>query len=300
MPLPKDLEEVFAKKEKFLNESEGKLSDDVLKIQKKLLDIILEDYVSKFDTDDTGKLRRTAKNMALLSSIDKVFEQLTKQTSTDLLKTFSSNLLRTIQLSAEYYKAQDIKASTVDAVAEKMDFIKQSIGIDENGKLIKGSYLDNLSKYESVKLKLQNYVVSSITTQKDLKSFTRGFKSLIEGKKRVDGAMAGYYRTYAHDKFFEIDAVVNNFYAQNLGLEYFIYEGSLIESSREFCIKRAGKVFSVEETKTWKDDPTLVDQKTKDSYNPLVERGRYNCRHFLKYISYQLAIRLRPDLKKAA
>ena len=53
--------------------------------------------------------------------------------------------------------------------------------------------------------------------------------------------------------------------------------------------KRAGKVFSTEETKTWKNDPDLVEPKTKDTYSPLIERGRYNCRHWIDYISQETA-----------
>jgi len=33
-------------------------------------------------------------------------------------------------------------------------------------------------------------------------------------------------------------------------------------------------------------------------YDPLVDRGGYNCRHQLSFISDELAFKLRPDLKK--
>ncbi len=300
MPLPKNIADVFAKKERFLKDSENKMDSDVIKLQTKLLTLILSEYAPLFDTDSEGNLKQTDKNLRLINQLEKTFDKFSETFNKDMMKGFANDLLKIVPLSANYFKAQGIKSDIVDKAADQESFIKKIIGVDEDNKLIKGGYLDSLSKYQSVKLKLQNYVVSSISTGKDLKSFTRGFKTLIEGKKRVDGIMSGYYRTYAHDKFFEVDAIVNKTMADNLGLKYFIYEGDLIESSRQFCIKRAGKVYSVEETKTWKDDPDLIDQKTKDTYNPLIERGRYNCRHFIKYISQPLAFRLRPDLKPAA
>ena len=42
----------------------------------------------------------------------------------------------------------------------------------------------------------------------------------------------------------------------------------------------------------------VIDKKTKDAYNPIIERGRYNCRHFINWITKELAEQLRPDLKK--
>ena len=73
----------------------------------------------------------------------------------------------------------------------------------------------------------------------------------------------------------------------------------------EFCIKRNGKVFTVEEAeKEWPKDPTLPrTRKERQSgvltgYNPTVDMGRWNCRHRTRYISPALAEQLRPDLKQ--
>ncbi len=106
-----------------------------------------------------------------------------------------------------------------------------------------------------------------------------------------------YLRQYAYDSFNNVFEAGNNLAAQALGLEYFIYEGTVIDTTRPFCAKKAGKVFSTEEAKEWVNDADLIDKKTRGSYRPLIERGRYNCRHQIRYISDTLAFTLRPDLQ---
>ena len=70
-----------------------------------------------------------------------------------------------------------------------------------------------------------------------------------------------------------------------MGLNYFLYVGGIISTTRRFCEKRNSKVFHRDETKTWKNDPDLIEPRTKESYHPLLERGRYNCRHMIAWLS---------------
>ena len=104
------------------------------------------------------------------------------------------------------------------------------------------------------------------------------------------------------DTYQQVDRAASKEYAVRLKLDTFIYAGGLIETSREFCKKRNNQVFTEEEAAKWKDDPTLPrSKKEKDSgvvsgYDPLVDMGRFNCRHRTRYISRELARELRPDL----
>ena len=118
-------------------------------------------------------------------------------------------------------------------------------------------------------------------------------QEIVVGTQVRDGALEKYYKQFAYDTFNQTDAAINKHYADSLDLKWFIYQGSLIDTSRPFCVKRAGKVFNTEETDKWKCDPDLIGKpkgkKCDDSYNPLIERGRYNCRHTLRYITEDLA-----------
>ena len=91
------------------------------------------------------------------------------------------------------------------------------------------------------------------------------------------------------------DRNVQKKYAERIGLRTFIYTGGLIQTSRDFCEDRNGKVFTIEEAEEWKD---LNWDGKPEIYNPLIDLGGYNCRHFPAWISAKEAIRRRPDLKQ--
>jgi hypothetical protein len=93
-----------------------------------------------------------------------------------------------------------------------------------------------------------------------------------------------------------------------MGYQCALYQGGIIATTRPFCKKRNGKVFTRDEIKlfgTSKDKFGGYERKGdgyfkgkyKSGYNPLTDAGCYNCRHFYNWISNRLAIRLRPELK---
>jgi hypothetical protein len=186
-------------------------------------------------------------------------------------------------------------ARKLASIEKNMGFISTRIGITAKGNIMKGSYLDSLSQNAEVRNELKNFVLNSVAGQNDYGSFLKGLKERIVGNPEAPGIMERYYRQYAYDSFNTVDAAINKHFADELELEYFVYFGSLIADSRQFCIKRAGKVFSVKETETWINDPTLIG-KSKEGYNHLIDRGRWNCRHSIQYIPKELACKKRPEL----
>ena len=71
-----------------------------------------------------------------------------------------------------------------------------------------------------------------------------------------------------------------------------------VRTSRPFCVKNNGKVFTTEEAQSWEN--TIGDkngvQWNDDPYNPLTDMGGFNCRHLPNFISNQEAISRRPEL----
>lgn len=76
--------------------------------------------------------------------------------------------------------------------------------------------------------------------------------------------------------------------ADDVGIELFVYAGRLIKTSRDFCIARAGKVFTRAQIKRWDNGQGLP----ADIY-----LGGYNCRHQLIPISQRKAKELGYDGK---
>lgn len=274
----------------------GRFEGEVVDMQEALLQTMLSDYISKMEVAN-GVVVNSPANFRQLAKFDAAFARFDSLYQRNRLRKFAGELLSLSQFSLQYYGRVGYGPETLNKISGAVDVVEGFIGIKDN-KLVKGGFLDLLGQTNEVKLKLKNYVLNSISTKKGYRFFIKGFRELVVGpNKDTDGVLQRYYRVYAYDKFNQVREVANQYAAEEIGLKYFIYEGSLIATSRAFCEKRAGKVFSVAEAQTWKNDPTLIEKKTKESYNPLIERGRYNCRHFINYISEDLAVELRPDLK---
>ena len=292
MSTESDIKKLGKRKEDYLLNAEKKMQRQVTSLEKTLLGIIYEDYIGKFDTVE-GSLTTSAKNIRLVAEMDLLFDTFALNYQNVVISDFGASLASLTPLTNAYYKDMGVKAGTLKNISEKAGFIDKSLGL-KNGKILPGSYLDRLGQSQEVRQLLKDYVTSSLVEGKGITSFTKGFKDLVQGSKEVDGALTGYYKQYAYDTYNQVEAAKNAFFAKEVGFDYFFYRGTIIKTSRDFCIKRAGKVFSIEEaTTTWQCDPTLLKRKgvgdCDDSYNALVERGRWNCRHQLDYVDKTVA-----------
>jgi hypothetical protein len=131
----------------------------------------------------------------------------------------------------------------------------------------------------------------------DMKDFRRQLnKSINTTGSRT---LVNHFRTNAFDSFARFDRGVQKVYAEKLELQYFFYEGGLVNDSREFCISKNGKVYSSKEAKEWINEPWIRDNLAKwGVYDPLTDMGLWNCRHHPSFISKELAFELRPELKQ--
>jgi len=118
------------------------------------------------------------------------------------------------------------------------------------------------------------------------------------------------YNLYQH-----YDAAYNMYLAFEFGMKFFIYQGGLIVDSRDFCVAHNNKVWSMDEAESWRiwtpskgaypadyilKSPSKFEVSSYlnyPGYQPLIDRGGYNCRHGLGWISDEMAFSLRPELR---
>ena len=93
---------------------------------------------------------------------------------------------------------------------------------------------------------------------------------------RTGRNMRRYARQMVHDSIMQFDASVNLAAAQRLDAEEFKYYGSLVEDSRDWCIRHVNKTYTVSEIRElWKEN----EWDGKAPGDPFIVRGGYNCRH---------------------
>lgn len=98
----------------------------------------------------------------------------------------------------------------------------------------------------------------------------------VYGRTTAGDSFVKYASLLVTDSIMGFDGQLAKFRADELGLTSYLYYGSIIKDSRDFCRKHAGKVYTEEQIRQiWINDP----EQGRDQGTPFVVRGGYNCRH---------------------
>jgi hypothetical protein len=96
---------------------------------------------------------------------------------------------------------------------------------------------------------------------------------------RTGRNMRRYARQMVHDSIMQFDASVNIAAAQRLGAEEYKYYGSVVEDSRDWCVRHVNQTYSEEEIRDmWAEN----EWAGKAPGDPFIVRGGYNCRHHFR------------------
>ena len=99
----------------------------------------------------------------------------------------------------------------------------------------------------------------------------------------------------AFDIFQQVDRQASLLYAEELKLNYVLWNNSPKKSTTDFCRTRAGKVYSIQEINAW--DNQNWKGKFTTGHRTLIDGHGYGCRTSIDFISDKLAFRFRPELK---
>jgi hypothetical protein len=108
---------------------------------------------------------------------------------------------------------------------------------------------------------------------------------IVQGDDQIDGRLLRSTRLIVSDAFALNDAAVSEVIAQDLGLEWYLYTGGLMDSTRPFCKARNGKYFHRTEVESWANLTWNGKMPNTDSKTIFLTRGGYNCQHSLLPVS---------------
>jgi hypothetical protein len=121
--------------------------------------------------------------------------------------------------------------------------------------------------------------IAGIGTRSELNKTLRKF---IEGTDTEKAFLNRYIKQVTNDSVMTFNAEYIQTIAEDLDVEYYLYQGTLIEDSRPFCVSRAGRYFTTEEVKDWGDLGKWNGKNTNTNRTTIfIYRGGYNCRHQL-------------------
>lgn len=296
--------EIAKQRRQFILNAQEKLLRISSAAEKALLDEILNKLFDELGANEGKILSDSGKSLKLSQAIEQVFDHFNKNKNVDIVREIAAAVQQLTTLNQQYFatvsKGREDRYKKVFADVEKR--MKNRIGLSAEGKIVRGGYLYRLLNDTTLRNKVQDAMRQASVGNTDVKTALQEVRKIVVGDETVAGGLTHHYRTFAFDTFSKYDSAIGNGIATGLGLQAAIYEGGLIETSREFCKKKSGKVFTRAEIENFKNDPDLLTTKAERKsgrleYNPFEDKGRWNCRHIYNWIDKDLAIKIRPDLK---
>ena len=282
-----DLDRITKAQGVFIASLEKKYGREAVRLQRRLLEAIQEDLLSRLDVTD-GKIVNSPKNYRIIYEFDQVWSDYSDTYFSPTIQRFATDALKVTNFSKDYFKAfgGSISLST-KALTQATENIWLMMGLEQAGKQMKfitGGYLDRLLLASEVRNQVMEYLTDSVTVSTDFKDMLSTLREMIQGKE-TDGTLQRYFRSYVYDTFSGVQRAYDNYVAEQAGLNYFVYAGTVIESTREFCEDNLNQVFHRDILDEWETQ----DWKGKNKDLPVkIALGGYNCRHRLNWIPDEL------------
>lgn len=239
-------------------------------------------------------------------ALDTVAKELQEKEMKPIIKWMGRTLRKLFGLNWEYFEevVEEPPMTVRDFV---LDLLLAQIGMDKEGKLLEGGWLEGLTDTQVVAREVKGLSYKSLFSGQSLDELRENVGKQILGDEEKGGLIQRHFRTVTYDAFQQFDRETSRQMAKGLGLTHAIYQGGLIKTSRPFCIERNDKVFTQEEIALFgtPQDPyggyynkaEGLFRGRNEGYQPFTDLGGHNCRHTLDWISEALAVQLRPDLK---
>ena len=243
-----------------------------IEIRPKLQQAIEELYLARVQTfiNDYDKIAGTIVATYGKLPIPTEFKQITEADLVTIqqLKKIAFTQFQNLANEFSNTLAQEVYQSTLvgKPFAEVVDTIRAKInGIYQQADTVK-----------------QQELVDFIQKQKIAgKTNTEDFKTAVDELKQTYGStvtganLAVYSGQIVQDALMGFDGQFAKFRADELGLTHYVYYGTIIRDSRDFCVEHVNKVFTEEEARQlWQQE-----WQGKSGSDPFLDRGGYNCRH---------------------
>jgi hypothetical protein len=305
--LPKNLTDIVRKKQELLLRQEQLLGTRLASYQNDILTSLISQLYSQMDIVG-GVIQDTTNNYRVMAQINRVFAEVENTHATKIGNLVGSTTAQVERLNQTYFKLilparQITKLEKVAELAGKK--MASRLGYVEN-RLIRGGFLDGVLSTTDLATQANDIITKSVTGGIRMKDMVSQLTELIGGTGE-HGFLERKFDRLAHDVFMQHDAAYSNNIANQFELNYFIYQGGLVDESRDFCREHNNRVYHRKDAKSWANwTPSKAvnidsnDMKQKDpykvpsyldyiGYQPLIDRGGYNCRHSISWISDELA-----------
>lgn len=242
----------------------------ILRVQKDLynqLSVILKDL----ELDSEGYIKQSSANRKIMNLADeKIHEVFSSALYTTAVGNYVNTIPKVSTANTTYFKGID------KTFTPKKQFLlnlqKESIATVEKYVLRDG--LESQVVQPLVQILNQN-----INSGGQFSGFLDQVRNYVVGNDQVEGRALSYSRTYLRDSLMTYSRTFQQAVTDDLGMEWYQYNGGLIDSSREFCIARAGKFFHHSEIESWASESWSGKKQGTTESSIFLFAGGWNCSH---------------------
>lgn len=213
--------------------------DQVIKNQNGVFNDVVAS-LNKLQLDGSGNIILNNENLALIKTLGKDFEAaIIKSGYGKSVTGFVREFEVQKNLNKDYFE------KTIDFEnQDKFDLLYKVKQEQAIGLLAETAVKENVMAFEGA---LQNAISNS-------GSFTDLIKNLqiqIQGNDQIDGGLSRYAKQNALDIFAISERSYTSAIADEMGIEFYLWAGGRMDSSRCFCLKRKDKIYHYKEIQAW-------------------------------------------------
>lgn len=283
-PKLKDLENKARKRSETLRDSETGLLSTAEKLQRRLNAYILNFLLPGLEyNEQTNTIKNSNANLKKINEAKGLKRFLKNVVNLGFLEYYEKQFNKIDKNTLGYFNLYEPNEATNERILNR-------------GGTVTGGFLDELFDNNQISRSLQNTIRNAILSEQNRTDVKKLLTEQIKGKADKLGILQSYHYENGLNEFQAYSRSLDEQFSKALKLNYAIYAGGEIQTTRVFCDERNGNVYNRETILSWDN---LEWQGKKPDNNILIDLGGYNCRHDLEWISYELAQILNPDIEKS-
>ena len=187
MPTP---QEIFDKRDKFLEKREAVLNRKVAAAERKLLDEIVDQFLDRLETSK-GVIVNNGENIELTQAIDLIFAKFDRTLGRQLIDGYIQDIQLAQNLNRQYFQFFEDNQKVFARVSTKVQTtVRNRLGITKYGSIKRSGYLDNFLKGNPGKQDVLEIATKAITGEQSKAQARKQLALSVAGDENVSGKLA--------------------------------------------------------------------------------------------------------------
>jgi hypothetical protein len=235
--------------------------------------------LKKLGLDKDGYILQNAENRRIIREANRAFAKALENSGyLEGLNKFTVTFSVIDEINGEYFKG-------FDGFNPNRQFIrslqKQAIADIEAQML-------NQGLEAQIKFPLQQILNQNVNTGGSFRGMLEQVKAYIKGSPDADGKLLRYSKQITKDVLFNYSRAYQQSVSSDLGLEFYLYSGTIIDKTRHFCEEKAGKYFHQKEIEAWAEQDWKGKREGTTKNSIFTYAGGHNCYHQILPVSILL------------